>query len=171
LHPTPLTTLTPCTRTEVVAGAKPQATIARVFLRRRSSISVAGIACSDDTWFGVKDKDRTQAWWFVGWHDGFCTLERCGRRGVEEGERGGSGVGVGEGEKRRRAVIVWWRGGRLLKRDPTPLSVRHAVVRGWRGTMVCAARCLTVRWFLIVEWECATWFGGKVIHGFLKRRC
>jgi len=27
---------------------------------------------------------------------------------------------VGEGEQQRRAVIVWWPGGRLPERDPTP---------------------------------------------------
>ena len=64
--------------------------------------------------------------------------------GVEEGERGG--VRVGEGEKWRRAVIVWWCGGRLPERDPTPLSVRRAVVLdGGDGSL---QRGLAAGWFM-----------------------
>jgi len=80
------------------------------------------------TWFGVKDPDRTQAWQFVGWRGGFCALWHAK---VEEGERGG--VGVGKGEQRRRAVIVWWCGGRLPEQDPTPF-VRAARGGSWLAT-------------------------------------
>jgi len=55
MHPTPLTTLTPCTF-EPISGT---ASHRRIYPAAVSSISVAGNACSDGVvgraWFDIKD--------------------------------------------------------------------------------------------------------------------